>query len=70
MGADLTVEEESKEWLERLQNDGKLPLFTSCCPAWVQYVEKNHPELLGNVSTCRSPQQMFGCCDQSLSTEI
>lgn len=40
MGADLTVEEESKEWLERLQNDGKLPLFTSCCPAWVQYVEK------------------------------
>lgn len=60
MGADLTVEEESKEWLERLQNKGKLPLFTSCCPAWVQYVEKNHPELLGNISTCRSPQQMFG----------
>ena len=59
-GADLTVMEESNELLGRLESDEKLPLFTSCCPAWVQYVEKKHPELLANVSTCRSPMEMFG----------
>ncbi len=58
-GADLTVLEESEELLERLKSGEKLPLFTSCCPAWVQYAEKLHPELLGQVSTCRSPMQMF-----------
>jgi len=59
-GADLTVMEEADELVERLENGGTLPMFTSCCPAWVQYVEKQHPELLPNVSTCRSPMQMFG----------
>jgi NADH-quinone oxidoreductase subunit G len=58
--ADLTTIEESMEFLDRLQNGGKLPLFTSCCPGWVKYCEQNHADLLGNVSSCRSPQQMFG----------
>ncbi|SHI84574.1 [FeFe] hydrogenase, group A [Lutispora thermophila] len=59
-GADLTVLEESNELLKRLE-EGKqdMPLFTSCCPAWVRYCEKNYPELLPHVSTCRSPMQMF-----------
>ena len=59
-GADLTVLEEANEFLSRLQNGGKLPLFTSCCPAWIQFAEKKYPELLENISTCRSPMQMFG----------
>ncbi|MGI6175432.1 MAG: [FeFe] hydrogenase, group A [Christensenellales bacterium] len=58
-GADLTVLEESKELIQRLKEGKDLPLFTSCCPAWVHYCEKNHPELLKNVSTCRSPMQML-----------
>ena len=58
-GADITVMEETKEFVERLQNGGKLPLITSCCPAWIQYAEKNHPELLDNISSCRSPMQML-----------
>lgn len=59
-GADLTVLEEAGELLRRLDGDtGGMPLFTSCCPAWVQYCEKNYPELLPHVSTCRSPMQMF-----------
>ena len=58
LGADLTVIEESNEFIDRLENGGKLPLITSCCPAWVQYVEKKHPELLDNISSCRSPMQM------------
>lgn len=58
-GADLTVLEESNELLNRLEANKALPLFTSCCPAWVSYCEKNHPELLPNLSTCRSPMQMF-----------
>jgi NADH-quinone oxidoreductase subunit G len=58
-GADLTVLEETTEFLKRLEEDKKLPLFTSCCPAWVQFCEKNYPELLENVSTCRSPMEMF-----------
>lgn len=57
--ADLTVMEESKEFVERFTNGGTLPLFTSCCPAWVKYCENKYPEMLPNVSTCRSPMQMF-----------
>ena len=59
LSADLTVVEESKEFIERLENGGKLPLITSCCPAWIQYAEKKHPELLENISSCRSPMQML-----------
>lgn len=58
-GADLTVLEEAGEFIGRLSKGEKLPLFTSCCPAWVKYAEINHPELLDNISTCRSPMQMF-----------
>lgn len=59
-GADLTVIEESNELIERLEKGENLPLFTSCCPGWVKFVENKHPELKNNLSTCRSPQQMFG----------
>ena len=59
-GADLTVMEEAAEFLDRIRNHGTLPLFTSCCPAWVQFCEKNYPDLFDNLSTCRSPQAMFG----------
>ena len=58
-GAGLTVLEEANEFISRIEEGGTLPLFTSCCPAWIQYCEKNHPELMQNVSTCKSPMQMF-----------
>ena len=59
-GADLTVMEESKELVERLESGENLPLFTSCCPAWVKFCENRYPEFRKNISTCRSPQAMFG----------
>lgn len=59
-GADLTVIEEAEELLERISSGAKGPLFTSCCPAWVKFCETRYPELADNISTCRSPQQMFG----------
>lgn len=57
--ADLTIMEESSEFLDRVQNGGKLPLLTSCCPAWVKFVGDQFPEFEENVSTCRSPQGMM-----------
>lgn len=57
--ADLTVMEESAEFLNRVSKNQKLPLLTSCCPAWVKFVEHEFPEYQQNVSTCRSPQGMF-----------
>ena len=57
--ADLTVMEESAEFLNRVQAGIKLPLLTSCCPAWVKFVKDQYPEYLDNVSTCRSPQGMM-----------
>ncbi|MBE7062522.1 MAG: (2Fe-2S)-binding protein [Clostridia bacterium] len=59
LGADLTVLEESEEFLGRLEQNENIPLITSCCPGWIQYCEKKHPELLPNISTCRSPMQMM-----------
>lgn len=59
-GADLTVIEESEELMNRLESRENLPLFTSCCPAWVKFCEERYPDLAKNLSTCRSPQQMFG----------
>ena len=59
-GADLTVIEEATEFIDRVKNGGTLPLFTSCCPAWVKFLEDKYPEMKENLSTCRSPQQMFG----------
>jgi len=58
--ADLTIMEEATEFLRRLQDGERLPIFTSCCPAWVKTAEQSYPELLPNLSSCRSPQQMFG----------
>lgn len=58
LGADLTVMEETAEFVERLNSGKNIPLITSCCPGWIQYAEKKHPELLDNISTCRSPMQM------------
>ena len=60
LGADLTVMEEAKEFLKRLETGGKFPMFTSCCPAWVRYVEQRKPDFLENISTCKSPMEMFG----------
>ncbi len=59
-GADLTVIEESEELLEHVASGSESPLFTSCCPAWVKFCEERYPDLAKNLSTCRSPQQMFG----------
>jgi NADP-reducing hydrogenase subunit HndD len=63
--ADLTVMEEGAELLERLQNQERLPMFTSCSPAWVSYVESHHPRLIANLSSCKSPQQMLGALAKS-----
>lgn len=60
MAADLTVMEETAEFIARIKKGENLPQFTSCCPAWVKYAEHNAADLLKNLSTCRSPQQMFG----------
>ena len=59
-GADLTIMEEGAEFLARLRDRKALPLFTSCCPGWVNWVEINRPDLLPHLSTTRSPQQMHG----------
>ncbi|PWM72762.1 MAG: ferredoxin [Bacillota bacterium] len=58
--ADVTIMEESAELLERIEKGGKLPLITSCSPGWIRYMEFYYPELMENVSSCKSPQQMFG----------
>jgi len=59
-GADLTVREEAEEFKRRLESGENLPLLTSCCPAWVKYVEHKHPEFIPNLSSALSPMQMFG----------
>lgn len=57
-GADLTIMEEATEFLERLKTGQNLPLFTSCCPAWIKYIETMHPDMLNHVSSCKSPMSM------------
>lgn len=59
-GADVTIMEEGSELISRLTSGGVLPQFTSCCPAWVNYVEKHHPELISNMSTTKSPHMILG----------
>jgi len=59
VGADFTTFEEAKEWLENIEK-GKTPCLTSCCPAWVKYVEFNYPEFIGNIASTRSPQMILG----------
>ena len=59
-GADFTIIEEANEFVERFKQNDNLPMITSCCPAWVRYIEINYPELLPHLSTCKSPHQMLG----------
>lgn len=59
-GADLTIMEEGTEFISRLQNGGVFPMFTSCCPGWIRYIEQYEPKYLDNLSTCKSPHQMSG----------
>jgi len=67
--ADLTIMEEGHELIHRLSSGGTLPLLTSCSPGWVKYIEHFYPELLPNVSTCKSPQQMFGAVAKTYYAE-
>ncbi len=67
--ADLTIMEEAHELLDRVQNGGKLPLITSCSPGWIKYCEMCHPEFIDNLSSCKSPQQMFGAVAKTYYAE-
>jgi formate dehydrogenase major subunit len=58
--ADLTIVEETTEFLKRIENKGVMPQFTSCCPGWINFVERRYPDLIPHLSTCKSPQQMMG----------
>ena len=64
-GADMTIMEEATELVERIKTGGPFPMFTSCCPAWVRQVENYYPNLLGNLSTAKSPQQIFGAASKT-----
>ena len=68
-GADLTIMEEANEFVERVQNGGVLPMITSCSPGWVKYCEHYFPDMTENLSTCKSPQQMFGAIAKSYYAE-
>ena len=58
--ADLTIMEEGTEFIDRVTNGGVLPMMTSCCPGWIRFIEYNYPDQLDHLSSCKSPQQMFG----------
>ncbi len=68
--ADLTIMEEANEFVERVQNGGKLPLITSCSPGWVKFCEMYHPDMIENLSSCKSPQQMFGAVIKTWYAEV
>lgn len=67
--ADLTIMEEAAELVERMKNGGKMPMFTSCCPGWINFAEENCADMLGNISSCKSPQQMFGAMVKTYLSE-
>lgn len=67
--ADLTIMEEGSELLKRIKEGGKLPLITSCSPGWIKFMEHFYPDLLPHLSTCKSPQQMFGALAKTYYTE-
>lgn len=69
--ADLTIMEEGTEFIERFTHPGSapMPMFTSCCPGWMRFAKTQAPELLGNISTCKSPQQMFGAITKTYFAE-
>lgn len=68
-GADLTIMEEANEFIERVQEGKVLPMITSCSPGWIRFAEKNYPDLLDHLSTCKSPHQMFGAIVKSYYAE-
>lgn len=68
--ADLTIMEEGSELIKRVTEGGTLPMFTSCCPAWVKFMEKNYPKLTNHLSSCKSPQQMGGAIFKTYGAEI
>lgn len=68
--ADLTIMEEGHELLHRIQNGGALPMITSCSPGWINYCEEFYPEFIPNLSSCKSPQQMFGAIAKSYYAEL
>ena len=68
-GADLTIMEEGNELLERIKNGGTLPMITSCSPGWIKFCEHNFPDFLDNLSSCKSPHQMFGAVIKSYFAE-
>lgn len=67
--ADLTIMEEANEFLDRVKNGGKLPMITSCSPGWIKYCEHYFPNFIPNLSTCKSPQQMFGAITKTYYAE-
>ncbi len=67
--ADLTILEEAYELIDRIKTNKPLPMFTSCCPGWVKFAEHNFPELLPHLSSCKSPQEMFGAMLKSYYCE-
>ncbi len=67
--ADLTIMEEGSELVHRVSNNGQLPMLTSCSPGWIKFVEEFYPDFIGNVSTCKSPQQMMGAIIKSFFAE-
>ncbi len=67
--ADLTIMEEANEFLDRVKNGGTLPMITSCSPGWVKYCEHYFPDMTENLSTCKSPQQMFGATAKTYYAE-
>ena len=69
-GADMTIMEEATELIERIKNNGPFPMFTSCCPGWVRQAENYYPQLLGNLSSAKSPQQIFGSATKTYYPEI
>ena len=69
-GADLTIMEEAMEFIHRVKNGGTLPMMTSCCPGWIKFCEQEFPELIPNLSSCKSPQQMFGAVLKSYYAEM
>lgn len=68
-GADLTIMEEGTELIDRIKNGGKLPMITSCSPGWIKFCEHNFPDFLDNLSSCKSPHEMFGAVIKSYYAE-
>lgn len=69
-GADITIVEEATELIERIKSNGPFPMFTSCCPAWIRLVENHYPDMLGNLSSAKSPQQIFGAASKSYYSKV